>query len=153
MKIFLIILLFPLLVLAEGNLKIIDGDTIHLDGNKIRFSGIDTPEIQQICKKDEVEILCGLKAKELLEKKIGDTTPICVIEGKDQYGRLLGECFVNGESLSSCLVKKGFAFAYTKYSKKFVGDENFAIKNKLGMWSMDYFLFPWDFRKNNYRYK
>jgi endonuclease YncB( thermonuclease family) len=74
------------------------------------------------------------------------------MESKDQYGRLLAECFVNKESLSSYLVREGFAFAYTKYSKKFVEDENFAIKNKLGMWSMD-FIFPWDFRKIKYNYK
>ena len=35
------------------NLKIIDGDTIILNGEKIRFSGIDTPELQQTCMKGE----------------------------------------------------------------------------------------------------
>ena len=28
-------------------IKIIDGDTIHLNGEKIRFTGIDTPELKQ----------------------------------------------------------------------------------------------------------
>jgi len=152
MKMVLIIILFPLLVFAENNLRIVDGDTIHLNGDKIRFSGIDTPEIKQMCKKNELVIACGLMAKNLLEKKIGNDTPLCIMESKDQYGRLLAECFVNKESLSSYLVREGFAFAYTKYSKKFVEDENFAIKNKLGMWSMD-FIFPWDFRKIKYNYK
>ena len=27
-------------------LKVIDGDTIYLNGEKIRFSGIDTPELK-----------------------------------------------------------------------------------------------------------
>jgi Micrococcal nuclease (thermonuclease) homologs len=27
--------------------KVIDGDTIHLNGEKIRFTGIDTPELKQ----------------------------------------------------------------------------------------------------------
>ena len=31
------------------NLKIVDGDTIVLNGEKIRFSGIDTPELKQTC--------------------------------------------------------------------------------------------------------
>ena len=152
MRMLLIIILFPLLVFAENNLRIVDGDTIHLNGDKIRFSGIDTPEIKQMCKKNELIIACGLMAKNLLEKKIGITIPICIMEGKDQYGRLLAECFVNGESLSSYLVREGFAFAYTQYSKKFVEDEKFAIKNKIGMWSMD-FIFPWDFRKSKYNFK
>ena len=67
----------------------------------------------------------------------------CVEEGKDQYKRILAECFVNNSSLSSYLVKEGYAFAYRKYSKKFVPDENYARSNNLGMWSMK-FEYPWD---------
>ena len=152
MRIIIILILLPLWCLAEGELKIVDGDTIHLDGHKIRFSGIDTPEINQKCKKDEIDIPCGEIAKELLIKKIGNAVPICILEDKDQYGRILGECYIGEESLSSYLVREGFAFAYTRYSKKFVEDEQFAIQNKSGMWSMD-FIFPWDFRKNKYKYK
>ncbi|HIO51163.1 MAG TPA: hypothetical protein EYN36_01090 [Pelagibacteraceae bacterium] len=55
--------------------------------------------------------------------------------------------FVNGESLSSFLVRHGYAFAYRKYSKKFVKDEEYAKKIRIGMWAMK-FEFPWDFRKN-----
>ena len=33
-------------------LKIIDGDTIVLNNEKIRFSGIDTPELKQTCVKN-----------------------------------------------------------------------------------------------------
>ena len=58
----------------------------------------------------------------------------------------MAECYVNNESLSKYLVKNGYAFAYRRYSKKFVEDENFAKKNKLGLWSMD-FQYPWDFRR------
>ena len=34
---------------SSDNLKVTDGDTIVINGKKIRFSGIDTPEINQIC--------------------------------------------------------------------------------------------------------
>ncbi len=131
-----------------SELKIIDGDTIHLNGEKIRFSGIDTPEIKQKCIKNKELIKCGIEAKELLTKKIGNNKINCVREGKDQYKRTLAECFVDDLSLSSFLVKNGYAFAYRKYSKKFVNDENFARLNNLGMWSMD-FEYPWDWRKKN----
>ena len=79
-------------------------------------------------------------------KKIGINTPECISEGKDVYKRTLAECFINGESLSSFLVRSGYAFAYRKYSKKFIKDEDFAKANKLGMWAMT-FQYPWDFRK------
>ena len=128
------------------NLKIVDGDTIVLNGEKIRFSGIDTPELKQTCIQDDQKINCGMHAKLLLVKKIGNNTPECISEGKDVYKRTLAECFINGESLSSFLVRSGYAFAYRKYSKKFIKDEDFAKANKLGMWAMT-FQYPWDFRK------
>ena len=129
------------------NLKIIDGDTIILNGEKIRFSGIDTPELKQTCLKDDQEVPCGMTAKRLLAEKIGNTTIECISEGKDTYKRTLAECFVNGESLSKFLVRSGYAFAYRKYSIKFIKDEEFAKANKLGMWAMT-FQYPWDYRRS-----
>ena len=129
------------------NLRIIDGDTIVLNGEKIRFSGIDAPEYDQDCMNGDKKIFCGIFSKVLLSEKIGNGTPKCVSEGKDVYGRTLAECFVDGESLSSFLVRSGYAFAYRKYSKKFIKDEEYAKKKKIGMWEME-FEFPWDFRKN-----
>ena len=128
------------------NLKIVDGDTIILNGEKIRFSGIDTPELKQTCLQGGQKVGCGMFARMLLVKKIGNNTPECISEGKDVYKRTLAECFINGKSLSSFLVRSGYAFAYRKYSKKFIKDEDFAKANKLGMWAMT-FQYPWDFRK------
>ena len=129
-------------------LRVVDGDTIHLNGEKIRFTGIDTPELKQTCVKEGLTEPCGVTAKEILIKKIGDNKVECINEGKDQYKRTLAECFVNDKSLSSYLVRSGYAFAYRKYSKKFIKDEDYARLNKLGMWSMK-FEYPWDFRRNN----
>ena len=44
--------------------------------------------------------------------------------------------------------KVGYGFAYRRYSKKFIHDEDYAKLNKLGMWSME-FDYPWDWRKKN----
>ena len=128
------------------NLRVVDGDTIVLNGEKIRFTGIDTPELKQTCLKDDQEVPCGMTAKKLLAEKIGNATVECISEGKDTYKRTLAECFVNGESLSKFLVRSGYAFAYRKYSSKLIKDEEFAKANKLGMWAMT-FQYPWDFRK------
>ena len=128
------------------SLRVVDGDTIVLNGEKIRFSGIDTPELKQTCMNGDEKVFCGKFAKMLLVKKIGNETPECIRKGKDVYKRTLAECFINGESLSTFLVRSGYAFAYRKYSDKYIKDEEFAKKNKLGMWSMK-FQYPWDFRK------
>ena len=73
----------------------------------------------------------------------------CLPEYLDRYKRVIAECFVNSESLSSYMVKSGFAFDYVKYSKgKFENDQNFAKENKLGLWNSK-FDYPWVWRKLN----
>ena len=49
--------------------KVIDGDTIHLNGEKIRFTAIDSPELKQTCNKDNKITPCGIEARKLLIDK------------------------------------------------------------------------------------
>ena len=134
--------------LFASHVTVVDGDTIKLGDVKIRFSGIDAPEINQICVASEGKVECGKISRDILITKVTNNKISCTDEGKDFYGRVLGECFVNGESLSRYLVREGFAFAYRKYSDKFILDEEYAKSNRLGMWSMK-FQYPWDYRKSN----
>mgnify|MGYP003956726405 CR=1 FL=1 len=143
---FLSLFFFNFNLLAD-KIEVIDGDTIIVNNEKIRFSGIDTPELKQTCEKEGKIYYCGLIAKKILIEKIGKKIPKCISEGKDIYKRTLAECFINGKSLSVFLVRSGYAFAYRKYSKKFVEDEDFAKLNNLGIWSMN-FQYPWDYRKS-----
>lgn len=144
---FLFILFLTNSVYAD-QLTVTDGDTIRIGEERIRFSGIDAPELKQTCLYQEIEFNCGEFSKNLLIEKISNQEVNCIRESKDQYGRTLAECFVGKESLSSYLVREGYAFAYRQYSDKFIADEEFAKSRGNGMWSME-FLFPWDFRKKN----
>ena len=143
---FFIIFFSTIFLIEASEIKIVDGDTIHIDKDKIRFLGIDAPELNQTCLSNNQVIKCGVLSKELLIKKIANKKPICIREGVDQYNRILAECFIEQESLSSFLVRNGYAFAYRRYSDKFIKDENFAKENRNGMWSM-IFDYPWDFRR------
>ena len=142
----ILVFLFSYIDVKSQDIKITDGDTIRINGEKIRFSGIDAPELKQTCLKNNVIIFCGLEAKNLLIKIIDNNDVICVYEGKDQYRRTLAECFLGDLSLSSYLVRNGYAFAYRKYSKKYIQDEEFAKENKNGLWSTE-FEYPWLWRK------
>ena len=152
MKIFILCSISSLFLFSNNlfasHVTVIDGDTIRLGDVKIRFSGIDAPEINQTCVASEGKVACGKISRDLLIEKVTNNKISCTDEGKDFYGRVLGECFVNGESLSAYLVREGFAFAYRKYSNKYIEDEEYAKFNKLGMWSME-FQYPWDYRRNN----
>jgi endonuclease YncB( thermonuclease family) len=143
---FLSILLFTSNAFSQEKVYIVDGDTIHIGSNKYRFSGIDTPEMKQTCSKDNKIIMCGVLAKDSLIQKINNRPVLCKEETIDRYKRIVAECFVNKESLSKYLVRNGYAFAYRKYSKKFIEDEQYAKENKLGLWSMN-FEYPWEYRR------
>ena len=144
----LVVFFFTYTDIKSQVIKITDGDTIKINGEKIRFSGIDTPELKQTCIKNGIKNSCGIKAKEMLIDKISNKKVSCIRDGKDQFKRTLAECFVNNESLSRYLVRSGYAFAYRKYSKKFIKDEDYARMKKIGMWSME-FEYPWNYRRNN----
>ena len=143
---FLSILLFTSNAFSQEKVYIVDGDTIHIGSNKYRFSGIDTPEMKQTCSKDNKIIMCGVLAKDSLIQKINNRPVLCKEETIDRYKRIVAECFVNNKSLSKYLVRNGYAFAYRKYSKKFIEDEQYARENKLGLWSMT-FEYPWEYRR------
>ena len=74
-------------------IKIVDGDTIHLNGEKIRFTGIDTPELKQTCLKYGVKNFCGVSAKQILIYKIGKNNSFEIIITE------IGGCIGDIESL------------------------------------------------------
>ena len=116
---------------AKGKARIIDGDTIEINEEKIRFGGINSPERKEI----------GYRlAKDKLIEKIANNILTCVREkNKDKYRRTVAECFINGESLSSFMVKNGYACDYMYYSKgKYAKEQKYAQDNKLGVWKMQY---------------
>ena len=147
MRILIFLFLLQTPSLAQ-TIKIVDGDTIHINNIKYRFHGIDAPEMKQTCKQNNQQIKCGVLARNVLVKKIGNQNVRCKKITIDRYKRIIAECFVNDESLSKHLVRNGYAFAYRRYSKQFIEDENFAREQKLGLWQMQ-FEYPWNYRRKN----
>ena len=128
---------------------ITDGDTIKIFNKRIRFHGIDTPEKNQICIKNSKEYNCGKKATTALVKKIDGKKVVCKVQDRlDKYKRYIGVCFTREINLNKWMVRNGYAVAYRRYSKDYIDDENYAKKNKLGLWSGK-FIHPEKWRKLN----
>ena len=140
----------------EGKALVIDGDTIKIKNNKIRLSGIDAPESNQLCKRIFLSIQffsfkkkypCGKISTNKLKKLVKNEIILCKVENIDRYKRKIATCFKNRLNINSCLVSNGYALAYVKYSKKYIFQEKAAERDKLGMWQGT-FEKPWDWRKN-----
>ena len=132
--------------LIKGKAKIIDGDTIHIDNNKIRLHGIDAPEIKQTCTINNENWNCGIKSEKALKNFILDREVSCQIVDIDRYQRFIGICFVNNENINKYMVKNGWAIAYRYYSLEYVEDEERAKENNAGIWEGE-FEEPYEFRK------
>jgi endonuclease YncB( thermonuclease family) len=51
----ILVFLFSYIDVKSQDIKITDGDTIRINDEKIRFSGIDTPELRQTCLKQGIK--------------------------------------------------------------------------------------------------
>ena len=93
-----LILLLPISVaMADitGKPRVVDGDTIHIGKTKIRFHGIDAPEMKQTCRtRKGEEQMCGQLAKQALQRLVQGQDVVCKGDTRDRYKRLLAVCYV-----------------------------------------------------------
>lgn len=120
---------------AKQSVKVIDGDSIVVDGVEMRLEGIDAPEYHQLCyRADKSSYPCGKEAFKYMKMLVKNKTLSCKNLGKDRYKRQIAVCFANGEDINRKMVRAGWAVAYDRYSQDYVEDEIFAKKQKKGIW-------------------
>jgi endonuclease YncB( thermonuclease family) len=141
----------PPVLAAEisGTPRIVDGDTVEIGQTKVRLSGIDAPETDQICLDATGQAwACGITARDELIKHSNGQPWECETAGSDRYGRSLGNCFIEGEDVSAWMVRSGWALSFVRYSHTYDADEVAARDAHAGLWS-GAFIAPWDWRHRN----
>ncbi len=118
-----------------------DGDTCstYLGGKKIkvRFSGIDCPELKQ---------KHGSIALKFTNSLVLDRDVDLICDGRS-YDRITCTVFSNGINVNEELVKQGLAFDSPKYSKRRYKEfEEAARKARIGLWSEEKITSPHCFR-------
>ncbi|MCR6499699.1 thermonuclease family protein [Shinella sp. CPCC 101442] len=129
-----------------GTARAADGDTLTLDGHRIRLAGIDTPEMMQICKRDGVDWRCGVAARSRLAEFLRAGPVTCRSQGRDKYDRLLARCETVAGDLGARMVREGLAVSYGGYED----EEQFAKAERKGLWATEFDL-PQQWRKMNGR--
>ena len=113
----------------------IDGDTLAIGVARIRLEGIDAPETSQTCGKAWFGTwACGQEATSHLARLVRDREVRCDSRGTDVYGRMLGLCWVAGLEINADMVRNGLAWAFVKYSSRYVEIEAEARERKVGIW-------------------
>jgi endonuclease YncB( thermonuclease family) len=122
----------------SGPARIVDGDTIEIDGETIRLYGIDAPELDQTCERGGAAYFCGVVATDWLVERTDGAMVTCRGEQRDRYGRRLAICRAGGIDLNAGLVRAGWAVAFRRYSQRYVADEAIAKRDGSGMWSGEF---------------
>ncbi len=127
--------------------RVIDGDTLVLQpiGSqtlyKTRIAGIDAPEICQSF---------GDIAKDNLARKVQGLMVTVNSDHQDEFGRELGQVYLNGEDLGAYMVKQGLAWSFGrgKASGPYQLEQAYAKNLKLGLFATQHKLLkPSDFRR------
>ncbi|MDV6341607.1 thermonuclease family protein [Nitrosomonas sp. Is24] len=122
--------------------RVYDGDTIILEGRKqVRLLGVNTPEIESRHRNEEPG---GVAAKKWLQNQLRDNQVYLEFDQvkRDKYKRLLAHVFLpNGKHVNLALLESGLAAISIippngRYSDKLIQAQQFAEKQKLGIWSM-----------------
>lgn len=136
----------------EGRASVIDGDTVEIAGQRIRFNGIDAPESRQYCDDAKgFEYACGRRAAQALDEFLAASRPLrCSFIDRDRYGRLVGNCDrADGRSVQRWLVEQGLALDWPRYSNgTFAAEQGTAKAAHRGLWQ-GRFDQPWDWRAVN----
>ena len=126
------------------NIRVVDGDTIRAEIKgkeiKIRLVEIDAPEMNQPF---------GAQSKNFLNRLLYEKDVTLISQGKDRYGRVLGNLFSNELNVNMLMVKFGFAWVYDKYAKNssLYEYQDQAKAENLGLWRAKDPIAPWVWRK------
>lgn len=123
-----------------GRASVIDGDTLDIHGQRIRLYGIDAFEMGQRCRSEANDALrCGRAAADALDAIIGGQTVACWENDRDRWGRVIARCATRDVAdLSEALVAQGWAVAFTRYSTRYVAQEEAARADRRGAWAGDF---------------
>ena len=100
------------MVTTAGQIYVYDGDTIKIDGQRMRLLDVDTPEISK--PRCSYEEKVGYEARDSLRELVGQAGTVEIIDSgtNDKYGRNLIHVEVDGRDAGRILLNEGLALRY-----------------------------------------
>lgn len=121
----------------HGRTRVIDGDTLEVGGVRVRIFGIDAPEHDQTCpRNDDSRWACGTWATKQMQARFGGKELRCAPKDRDRYGRIVAICRdADGTDIGAALTGAGAAMAYRRYSLDYTAIEQQARSARRGIWA------------------
>ena len=127
-----------------GKAEATDGDSLRIKDKRIRIFGIDAVETSQLCTVDGAVWKCGRASRMALERLVKGKMLICDVRDMDR-GRFVSVCHADGVDIGREQVRRGWAVAYTQFSREYVSVEAEARAADRGLWRSQ-FERPHDYR-------
>jgi endonuclease YncB( thermonuclease family) len=102
---------------VADSVEVVDGDTIRVDGQRVRIWDYDAPERPRTCMINGREREIGLEATEGLKSILAGGELRCETKDRDRYGRTVADCWVGQQNIGEAMVRSGWAWALPRYSK------------------------------------
>ena len=95
---------------TADDIRVIDGDTIEINGMPIRILSIDTPETWKPRCANEYRL--GLRAKARMQQLVDSGDVTYKVAGFDRFGRILADVFAGKLDVGETLLNEGYALPY-----------------------------------------
>lgn len=130
------------LALPVAAQKVVDGDSIELNGKTYRLYGIDAPDDGQICPDGWP---AAYEAEAYLGQLLRGKTVTCMPIGMPQGDETDAICRADGVDVGAAMVTGGMAHAFVPYSVRYITQESAAANASRGVHGHKC-LAPWDWR-------
>lgn len=92
---------------ARAEMRVIDGDSLVIDGERIRIFGLDCPELREPG---------GPLAKRTMQMLLADKTLTLKRRGRDKYGRTVAKVFADDRDVTCQMIRARVCREFMKYS-------------------------------------
>lgn len=130
-----------------GAVRVADGDSLEISGERVRLEGIDAPELHQDCGEGAKAWPCGIQARGALAALVAQGEVSCRPVDEDRYGRAVARCTVGGADIGAALVRQGWAVTL---GLAYRAEERAARAAGAGIWSGPFDM-PADWRARHPR--
>jgi len=97
---------------SPGEVRVVDGETLRLGDRILRLAGLMAPQRGESCRdRSGAALDCGAASAAALARLVAGQPVSCRVQGRDRYGRGLGQCEAGGMDVNAALVAAGFALA------------------------------------------
>lgn len=121
---------------VSGRARAETGDTLRLNGRRLRLAGVAAPLMDQRCRNSRgIRWRCGRHARRILSRLIARRTVTCDVLDRSADDVTLARCRAGSRDIAAEIIAKGWAFTTDEAVAALRDEEDAARGAKRGLWA------------------